>query len=65
MMGYSEYHMFMKDLGLVDSQYTAWDSALCFVWSRMRVVDENSPSSRARLEQLFFVDFLEASPYIL
>jgi len=60
LMGYSEFQTFTKDMGLIDGQFTAWDASLCFVWSRMRVVDENAASSRARLEQLQFIDFLEA-----
>jgi hypothetical protein len=33
---------------------------LCFIWARMRVIDESKASSRIKLVQMSFEDFLEA-----
>ena len=53
----------MRDLRLADRALTQRFVTLIFVWSRMRVVDEASAKERARLLQLSFEDFLEASAH--
>lgn len=45
---------------MYDTDFTAREVALTFVWSRMRVIDEDLLTSRVKLIQLSFTDFLEA-----
>jgi len=45
---------------LVDVDLTERDATLAFVWSRMRVIDEQSSHGRIQLTYLSFEDFLEA-----
>jgi len=45
---------------LVDVDLTERDATLAFVWSRMRVVDEQADRGRIQLTHLSFEDFLEA-----
>lgn len=59
-MGFDEYTRLIDDFRLVDDEFTQREATLCFVWSRLRVVDETLLRSRARLTQLGFEDFLEA-----
>ena len=36
----------------LDKQFTHWDASLCFVWSRMKVINEEDETSRAKLVQV-------------
>ena len=36
------------------------DAQLCFVWARMRTIDEQHDKSRTKMTHLSFEDFLEA-----
>ncbi|GFH24772.1 uncharacterized protein HaLaN_22626, partial [Haematococcus lacustris] len=47
-----------NDAHLVDSGFTLQDAALCFLWSRMYVLDE--VKDYQRYSSVTFVDFLEA-----
>lgn len=60
LMSFEEWMKLCKDLNFIDDHFTLRHVSLCFVWSRMRVVDENDPRSRIRMIHLSFVDFLEA-----
>ena len=60
LLSFVEWTRLTKDLRLVSPQFTSRHATLCFVWSRMRVVDEAKASSRARMVHLTFEDFLEA-----
>ena len=51
---------FCKLFELVDLDLTERDMTLAFVWSRMRVIDEQSENGRIRLTYLAFEDWLEA-----
>jgi hypothetical protein len=44
--------------GLVDDDFTLNQAVLCYVWSRMAIIDEVRDFSR--FESLSFMDFLEA-----
>ena len=45
---------------LIDADLTERDATLAFVWSRMRVVDEQTDLGRIKVTHLTFEDFLEA-----
>ena len=60
LMSHDEWTRFCRDMRLVDREFTPREATLCFVWSRMRVVDESCATSRRRLVHLGFEDFLEA-----
>ena len=47
---------------LVDVDLTERDATLAFVWSRMRVVDEQADRGRIQLTHLSFEDFVRAAP---
>ena len=50
----------IKDLRLVENDFSTREVNLTFIWSRMRVVDEELFESKVKLIQLSFTDFLEA-----
>lgn len=60
LLSFSEWKEMVKDLQLYETDFTAREVNLTFVWSRMRVVDENNLDSKVKLIQLSFEDFLEA-----
>ena len=51
--------LLLKHLLCFDEAFQTREGTLCFVWSRMRVVDEKSAHGKARLTQLAFEDMLE------
>ena len=57
LMSYTEYFNFVHHFDLLDATFTRREAAVCFVRSRMAVVNELK--SRTKLMQLSFVDFLE------
>ena len=60
MMDYSEWKELVKDLQLVEEDFTSREVSLTFLWSRMRVVKPELLASKVKLIQLSFTDFLEA-----
>ena len=50
----------MKDLKLVDQDFTVREIQLAFVLARMRVIDESVPASKTKLANLSQEDFYEA-----
>jgi hypothetical protein len=60
LLSYTEWRELVKDLELSDNDFTAREVPLVFVWSRMRVVDEDMIDSKVKVLQLSFTDFLEA-----
>ena len=54
-----EWICMCTELGLVDADLSIDDAKLIFMWSRMRVIDEDS-KNRERIENLTFWGFLEA-----
>lgn len=60
LVSYAEWLRMVHDLNLHDAEFTRREATFCFVWSRMRVVDEASDASRRRMVHLSFEDFLEA-----
>lgn len=64
LLDFSEWKELNKDLRLVDADYTAREQSLAFVWSRMRVVNDELYESKAKVLQLSFEDFLEALVHV-
>ena len=63
LMGFEEWSHLLIDLQLYGHDLTHREVSLSFVWSRMRVVDEQKNS--ARLSQLSFDEFLEALIHVV
>ena len=59
-VSYSDWMEFMKRFNLIADDCTERDATLCFVWSRMRTIDEENAKSRLKMQHLAFEDFLEA-----
>ena len=59
LMSTIEYEDFLRDLDLIDEEFSAREARFAFVWSRMRVIDEESHRGRTKLCSLCFEDFLE------
>ena len=57
---FSEWITLLEDLDLIDEGFTRREASLCFVWSRMRTVDDGTKRARRKLVQLWWWDFLEA-----
>ena len=55
-----EWVQLARDLAIIDDDLSIDDARLIFLWSRMRVIDENALKSREKVENLSFWDFLEA-----
>lgn len=49
-----------RDLNLIGYDLSIEEARIIFMWSRMRVVDEDDPVNRQRIENLTFWGFLEA-----
>ena len=49
-----------RELALIGEDLSVEDARLIFMWSRMRVIDEDDPKNRERIENLTFWGFLEA-----
>jgi len=60
MMEHYEWRLLLRDLQLNDESFKLKEATMVFVVSRMRVIDERAPSTRPKLTQLHFEDFLEA-----
>ena len=48
-----------RDLAFIGDDLSLDDARLIFQWSRMRVIDEDDPAARQRIENLTFWGFLE------
>jgi len=59
-LGYNEWQQFVKDLKLVNADFTQREVTLCWVWSRMRAVDESNPKTAIKLSNLSIEDFYDA-----
>ena len=55
-----EWVQLARDLAIIDEDLSVDDAKLVFLWSRLRVIDEDSVKSREKVENLAFWDFLEA-----
>ena len=60
MLSPGEYMSYMRDVGLIGDDLSVHDARLIFMWSRMRVIDEDDRTARERIENLTFWGFLEA-----
>ena len=60
LLGFDEWMSLLKDLRFFDDAFQQREGTLCFVFSRLRCVDEESERGRRKLLQLSFEDFLEA-----
>ena len=60
MIRYEVWKEMCRHFELIDSDLSDRDVTLAFVWSRTRVVDEQSELGRVKLMNLSFEDFLEA-----
>lgn len=59
-MSYDDWLLLLKHLCFFDEAFQQREGVLCFVFSRLRVVDEESERGKRRLNSLSFEDFLEA-----
>jgi len=59
-----EWMKLMKDLDLIDHEFTVREASLAFVWSRMRVIDDAAKKSKLRIESLSLEDFYEALVHV-
>ena len=57
---FESWRDFCRTFDLIDVDLTERDMTLAFVWSRMRVIDDQSDLGRTKLMHLSFEDFLEA-----
>ena len=57
LMTINEWMILLNDLSFLDSDFTRREAILCFIWSKMTVVDDFVCSERA--VSLTFVEFLE------
>lgn len=55
-----EWVALCRELKLLGDDFSVEEARLVFMWSRMRVIDEDNPKHRERIENLRFWDFLEA-----
>jgi hypothetical protein len=55
----AEFLDMMRDMRFIDNDFTTREATLAFVWSRMRVIDELKESTRKKVEQISFEDWLE------
>lgn len=60
MLSPGEWICMCRDLGFIAEDLSMEDARLIFMWSRMRVIDEDNPEMRRRIENLTFWGFLEA-----
>ena len=60
LLGFDQWKTFTKDFSLVEEDFTAREVALTFVWSRMRVIEEENLEGKTKNIQLSFEDFVEA-----
>ena len=60
LLGFDEWMNLLKDLRFFDDAFQQREGTLCFVFSRLRCVDEESERGRRKLLHLSFEDFLEA-----
>ena len=58
--GQAEWISLARDLALIGDDLSINDARLIFMWSRMRVIDEDCATARERIENLTFFGFLEA-----
>ena len=54
LLDYGEWMKLCRDLRLLDAVFTRREATLCFVWSRLSIVDESDAKSRLRLTNLAF-----------
>lgn len=57
LMSFGEWLDFVRDLELIDEQFSARDATIVFVLSRMRVVDEEDGRSLRKIENLSLEDW--------
>ena len=60
MLSPGEFISLARDVALIGEDLSVQDARLIFMWSRMRVIDEDVLTSRERIENLTFWGFLEA-----
>lgn len=60
LMDADEWHALMRELGWIDEDFTLREASLAFTWARMRVVDVNAATSKPKMQNLSFEDFLDA-----
>ena len=60
LVGYPDYMRFLRLVNLVNADISERDGELCFVWCRMRTINEQRPKDRIKMMHIHFVDFLEA-----
>jgi hypothetical protein len=60
MLSVGQWICLCNDLGFINEDLGMEGARLIFMWSRMRVIDEDDPQARQRIENLTFWGFLEA-----
>lgn len=59
LLSYVEWKRLVKDLRLLDVDFTSREQDLAFTWSRMRIVNDENVESKKKIHQISFEDFLE------
>ena len=52
LVSFAEWMQLIRALDLIDSEFTIREAALCFSWSRMRVIDDSSKRSKLKMGSL-------------
>ena len=60
MVGYTEFHMFLKNARILGKDVSDREAKLCFAWSRMSTFDSRSTKGFLRENNLPFEGFVEA-----
>ena len=60
LISYDNWKDFLRLFSLVDVDCPERNTILCFVWARMKYIDEQSDKGRIKWTHLSFEDFLEA-----
>lgn len=59
-LGLDDWQRLLRDCVFFDEAFQTREGTLCFVFSRLRAIDEESERGKKRIAHLSFEDFLEA-----
>jgi hypothetical protein len=59
-LGYAEWMEMVSALGLLDDGFSRREATSCFLWSRMRCIEDGTIRQRIKMTHCCFEDFLEA-----
>jgi len=60
LLSHVEWMQLVRALDFIDSEFTVREASLCFLWSRMRVINDSTKRSKLKMESLCVEDFYEA-----